>query len=1047
MCKDKIFSKWMLAIAFLLPAVALPIGDAGSDLSFDGTTKVVIVPDNPLLDSLKQQYTLEVWVNLTANTTSHRILRRPDVFSLHVNALNQIEFKSETLPSAPTINSNAITLGVWHHVAARRIAQGAGYLTSIFIDGVQSGVTSTSADFALPATGDPLLIGNRNTLDRCWNGSIDEVRLWKVSRTDDEIKTFRGQPLIGTEAGLLAYYKLDEGAGQAVNDATVNNLDGALGTDPLNPDVNDPVWAVSDAPVGYNLLAPNGGAANIGIPLLVTWVANPEAANVHLQFSVDGGASWMYIAFNTPNDGSFSTFVPGFPTTNAVFRVTDPSDAANFDDSDALITFNSVGSWQKTVTKEAEDAVITKPMHTNWDGHAFDCTFIYTSHDQEGTADITVNIPTDGLYSLWGRARAKGGTRNSFFVAVDGGMEYMWDTEKRDQWIWDTISHRGATGIPNVTAEINPILLNLAAGNHTIRIRGREHYTRLDRIRLTNDLTATYLDEPNEWVELVNPQDGEDGGVVTRNTVYEITWKSQNISDEVTIEFSQNDRFFTNPILIVRGTDNDGSYLWTVPDDTVDDAFIRISDGDGGSCPLDQTWDAFSIVNPPPKVTLTVPNGGEEWKANSTHTVSWTASYFTDPVDLALSIDNGKTWTAIATNKPATGTLSWVVPNTPSDSCLIRVFDKADGVPADTSDQAFEILPADQPGQDYALSFDGVNDFVEVAHHASLNVDQKFTIEFWIKTGTPKQSWTRVLEKGSWDEYYLGFYGTTGKMHGGLRTVIPGSGSSMTIPLGPSQTILAANKWYHIAATYDGAKATLYVNGVSESVKSAVAQPRDLMGALIIGAVKRVSQYQNHFKGVLDELRIWNIDRTATEIANSMFASLAGNEAGLVAYYTFDEGSGQVAGDLTANNNDGRLGISVGADGSDPAWVVSDRPTSLLLMASEPSILSKEVIEEVATVPDKFDLAQNYPNPFNASTTLTYDVPLVEDGGVNVTLTIYDVQGRIIRTLVHGAVEAGSHQIVWDGAAEDGSLVASGVYFYQMKAGDFADTKRMVLLK
>jgi hypothetical protein len=1048
MSKTKLFYGLMVAIALLLPTMALSIGDAGNSLSYNATTKVVSVADDPKLDSLNQVYTLEAWFNATTLPAGNypRIFERDGVFALYLNTTTmQFEWKSETLPSAPVITSGVITTGAWHHIAVRRKQEMSNYLTSIFIDGVASGTTSTSADFALSAGTAPLVIGNRAALDRCWNGLVDEVRIWNLDRSDALIKTQRGQVLTGAQMHLLAYYKLDEGTGQVASDATANALDAAIGSDPLNVDGDDPAWGVSNAPVGFNLLTPNGGAFTIADPLTVTWSVDPEIANVNVQLSVDGGTTWMYIAFNTANDGNFSTFVPGFPTTTAVFRVTNPSDVTMFDDSDAPIAFNSVGSWKKTVTKEAEDAVITKPMRTNWDGHAYDCTFIYTSQNLEGTADITVNIATDGLYKLWGRVKAKGGTRNSFFVQVDGGMNYIWDTLKKDDWIWETISHRGATGIPNVTAEIDPILLNLTAGNHTVRISGRENYTRLDQIRLTNDLTASYSDGPDAWVELVNPPDGEDGGIVVRNTDYEITWKSQNISDEVTIELSKEDRFFTNPILIVRGTDNDGSFIWHVPDDSVDDAFIRISDGDGEGCPMDQTWDAFSIISPPPVITVTAPNGGEEWQANTTHNITWTSAYYAGTVDLALSIDNGKTWSTIATIKPATGTYAWLVPNTPSDSCLIRAFDSADGIPADTSDMVFAIVAPPQPGQDFALSFDGVNDLVEVANHSSLNVSNKFTIEFWFKTSNPAQNYSRIIEKGSWDEYYVGFYGTTGKMSGGLR-VTSGGTSRMDIPVGPSTTAMAANKWYHFAATYDGVSAKLYVNGILESTKPATAAPRNLLGNLIIGAVKRVGFSERFLNGLLDELSIWNVALTVTEIKAAMYDSLVGNETGLVAYYRFNEGAGQVAGDLTANNNDGRLGTTTGADATDPTWVLSDRPVSPFLMAG-PASQANEAEVKIATLPDQFELAQNYPNPFNAGTTIIFSIPPTSEETVNVTLTIYDIKGQVIRSLVSGNAEPGQHQILWNGTTDAGNLAASGIYFYRINAGKFSDTKRMVMLK
>jgi len=95
-------------------------------------------------------------------------------------------------------------------------------------------------------------------------------------------------------------------------------------------------------------------------------------------------------------------------------------------------------------------------------------------------------------------------------------------------------------------------------------------------------------------------------------------------------------------------------------------------------------------------------------------------------------------------------------------------------------------------------------------------------------------------------------------------------------------------------------------------------------------------------------------------------------------------------------------------------------------------------------VPDAFALGQNVPNPFNPTTTIHYDVPA--DGGA-VMLQIFDVSGRLVRTLVDGHQSMGSQTAIWNGADDRGNGVSSGVYFYRMEAPGFASTRKMVLLR
>jgi len=83
------------------------------------------------------------------------------------------------------------------------------------------------------------------------------------------------------------------------------------------------------------------------------------------------------------------------------------------------------------------------------------------------------------------------------------------------------------------------------------------------------------------------------------------------------------------------------------------------------------------------------------------------------------------------------------------------------------------------------------------------------------------------------------------------------------------------------------------------------------------------------------------------------------------------------------------------------------------------------------------------PNPFNPSTAIRYEI--VESG--RASLRIYDVSGALVRTLVDRSHDVGDYQASWDGRDQTGKAVASGVYFYRLETHDYAQTRRMVLLK
>jgi flagellar hook assembly protein FlgD len=95
-------------------------------------------------------------------------------------------------------------------------------------------------------------------------------------------------------------------------------------------------------------------------------------------------------------------------------------------------------------------------------------------------------------------------------------------------------------------------------------------------------------------------------------------------------------------------------------------------------------------------------------------------------------------------------------------------------------------------------------------------------------------------------------------------------------------------------------------------------------------------------------------------------------------------------------------------------------------------------------LPNQFALHTNVPNPFNPQTTIHYDVPA---SGADVNISIYDVAGRLVRELANEQRAAGRWSVQWNGDDDRSQRVASGVYFYRMRAGSFVDTKKMVLLK
>lgn len=95
---------------------------------------------------------------------------------------------------------------------------------------------------------------------------------------------------------------------------------------------------------------------------------------------------------------------------------------------------------------------------------------------------------------------------------------------------------------------------------------------------------------------------------------------------------------------------------------------------------------------------------------------------------------------------------------------------------------------------------------------------------------------------------------------------------------------------------------------------------------------------------------------------------------------------------------------------------------------------------------NEFSLSPNYPNPFNPSTLISYRLPVIGF----VTLKVFDILGREVATLVNEEKPAGEYEVEFNAASlpsRSGSALTSGIYFYQLKAGQYSETKKMVLIR
>lgn len=400
----------------------------------------------------------------------------------------------------------------------------------------------------------------------------------------------------------------------------------------------------------------------------------------------------------------------------------------------------------------------------------------------------------------------------------------------------------------------------------------------------------------------------------------------------------------------------------------------------------------------------------------------------------------------------------------------------------------------------YALSFSGSGTDVVIPHNDILNVNN-VTIELWMYwTETDPAAVGFLIGKG-YEQLEIHTGGGAGS--GGLRFIPTTSVYYDTDP-----GAITLNQWHHVAFTYEpGAPpAHCYIDGVAATVHRGGMTETDIAITTTTTNLHLGRRSDNTFsyKGMIDEVRIWNTTRTGQQIADNMYQQLTGSEEGLVAYYRMTDGSG-----TTLTDNSGHLspGTLVGG----VQWIASTAPLPVELVsfmasasgnavtlawktASEVDNYGFEVQREESTawktlgfvagkgttsVPQTYAFTdrpgsgrfryrlrqidrdgqsqyspvalaevQALPQAF----ALEQNFPNPFNGSTRIRfalpeagrakLTIHDVLGRVAAVLVDRVLEAGTHAVDWDASG-----LPSGVYISTLQSGHSTVSKSCILQK
>ena len=451
----------------------------------------------------------------------------------------------------------------------------------------------------------------------------------------------------------------------------------------------------------------------------------------------------------------------------------------------------------------------------------------------------------------------------------------------------------------------------------------------------------------------------------------------------------------------------------------------------GGTSAYSAPW-SFTTAAPPPPPTapvLATPANGATgvvtnptltWNA-STGATSYRVQASTDSTFASTLVDQSNItttsyglsglsantryyWHVNATNSGGTSAYStrWSFTTVVAPAGLVAAYAFDEGTGTTVADASGHSLTGTISGATWttggkygnALSFNGTSSYVDLGNPTSLQLTGSMTVSAWVKAAAnPADDGQIVAKSNDASGWQLKTSPDTGPETFGMAV----SASTSSRIQRYSTTVRSLNTWYHVAGVYDASAQTLstYVNGVLDNGTLSGTVPSSQVNSSVnvnIGRRAPGTWGGFYFNGLIDEVRIYNRALTQAEIQTDMNTPLGASPP---AASTQVSGPGSATG-LTA---------------------ISGRESE---------------------VPSEYKLEQNFPNPFNPSTVFEFALPKQS----HVNLELYNLLGERVAAVLDETLSAGYYSVPYNA-----TRLASGVYFYRMRADDFLQTKKLLILK
>jgi hypothetical protein len=451
-------------------------------------------------------------------------------------------------------------------------------------------------------------------------------------------------------------------------------------------------------------------------------------------------------------------------------------------------------------------------------------------------------------------------------------------------------------------------------------------------------------------------------------------------------------------------------------------------------------------------VSVTAPNGAESWTVGDVHNITWSSS-FTSNVKIEYSTDNGSSWiTVVASTPAALGSFAWTLPNTPTTQARVRVSDPNRPLTVDQSNAAFTIFAL--PSNLHVTSPNGGEQWVVGSTHNvtwGLTSVTELRVDYSLDAGA---SWTTAADSvpGSPASYSLTLPASPTAsalvriVSDADTTISDTSDAVFTLVIGKSLPVLAGWNMVSVPLTVsDARRSVLYPTATSGAfayqagyaqketlrygsgywLKFASDQSVDLAGIPLPAETVAVTTGWNMIGSQSDPLSVAAVTSDPGGILQSQFYSYAGA-------YTVADSIRPGQGYWVKANQPGVVVLAPAASAS------SHQAFASVLSSELPPPPPGTPGAGLRELPASAALEQNYPNPFNPSTVIRYQLTVP----AQVRLRVFNALGDEVATLVDGPEDAGTKSVRFDASG-----LASGVYMYQLQAGEFFAMKKLLVMK